>query len=359
MKSKIALVLLLGLAACSFQVQMMTPPAVTSDEDDPGQPTLTADLLVNTPTVFPGLEDRTPTPSAMPTFSFPNNNPSPTPTLTNLGIAPIHFAPNGTYVDVTDSIALHASKTYAIFAQKGQIMSVSVYQGDQVNWTVIPLKIEGADGTTLCPVKADTPCIFWRGILPATQNYYVTLTPMIEVTNFILRVAIDPFGSAAQSFDYTSNDQHVAFQYSDEFAPVRYTEMHLYKFEPELTLQLINTQSFTGTNLLGAYFIFGSASDANSVKDCFKPPAFAQSETVEGQVSINGVKFIRSHFGGASDMAEESIYRTVMHNTCYEVRYFVEHRSVSLFPPDLHIQEYDHEALAKKFQSIFSTLIIK
>lgn len=359
MKNSIALILSLCLTACSFQVQVMTPPPVPPGGVATERPTSLAADSMNTPTVFPGLEERPPFTFTTSPIAPPPSGITATATLNDLGIAPIHFAPNGTFVDVTDSLAVQTSKTYAIAAQQGQIMSVSVYQGVQPNWTLIPLKIDGADGTTLCPVNVNTPCYFWRGELPATQDYYITLTPMIDVTDFILRVAIDPSGTAVQSFPYTSKDQHIALQYSDEFSPVRYTQMHLYKFEPELTLQFIDTQSLAGTNLSSAYFIFGSSSDANSVKDCFKPPAFAQDETVVGQVSINGVKFIHSQFGGAADMYEESIYRTVMLNTCYEVRYFVQHMSVSFFPPDLKIQEYDHDVLTQKFQSIFSTLIIK
>jgi hypothetical protein len=360
MKSKIAWVLSLFLSACSFQVQMLTPPPVAHEGDTTEGLTSLTTEPISTPTVFPGLEDRTATPAALPTISFPSQaSTALTVTPSDLGIAPIHFAPNGTFVDVTDSLTVHTSKTYAISAQKGQTLSVSVYQGVQPNWTLIPLKIVGADGTMLCPVSADTSCYFWRGVLPATQNYYLTLTPAIDVTNFILRVAINLPETKTQSFAYTSQDQHVAFQYSDEFAPVRYTEMHRYKFDPELTLQFIDTKSMAGTNLLSAYFLFGSGSDANSVKDCFKPPAFAQSETVVGQVSINGVKFIHSRFGGPADMYEASIYRTVMQNTCYEVRYFVQHMGVSNFPPDLKIQEYDHNALLQKFGNILSTLIIK
>ncbi len=356
MKSKIALVLALWLTACSFQVQVMTPPPSNGDGSD--ELTRPVDVSVNTPTVFPGLEDRTATPSALPTVSFPSHA-TLTVTPSDLGIALIQFAPNATFVDVTDTLAVHTSKTYAISALAGQILSVSVYQGVQPNWTLIPLRIAGADGTTLCPVRADTDCYFWRGVLPTSQNYYVTLAPVMDVTDFILRVAINLQGTKTQSFFYTSNDQHVDLQYSDEFAPVRFTEMHRYKFDPELTLQFIDTKTMTGTNLLGAYFLFGSGSDANSVKDCFKPPAFAQAETVVGQVSINGVKFIHSQFGGDTDMQEESIYRTVMRNTCYEVRYFIQHMGVSNFPPDLKIQEYDHNAMLQNFGNILSTLIIK
>ncbi len=90
----------------------------------------------------------------------------------------IQFQANGTYADITDSIAVGSSKTYSINAMKGQIMSISILpQIPDGSWGYIPMKIKGADGSVLCPQLPDTECMFWRGVLPSSQDYFVTLTP--------------------------------------------------------------------------------------------------------------------------------------------------------------------------------------
>ena len=99
------------------------------------------------------------------------------------------------------------SKTYSISASKGQIMSVSIHQGWEGDRAYIPMQITGADGTVLCPPLENTDCEFWRGVLPATQDYFVKVMPVNDIMNFTMRVAINPPGVAAQSFQYKISDK--------------------------------------------------------------------------------------------------------------------------------------------------------
>lgn len=353
------LLLLFSLSACTFQADVLTP-----------QPFVDPDSRTATPPPFPtftftpetsALGTLTATPPPYPTFTLtPTITPSPFPR--NVGTVPIRFDPNGTYVDVVDTILAGTSKTYSLNALKGQSMSISVHQPETGNWTLVPLKIVGADGTTLCPQPENRECYFWRGELPAAQNYFVTLTPYIDIADFTLRVAINKPGAISQAFNYVSRDGSLAFSYPDDFAPVRFTEMHIYKFEPELTLQFIDTNSLMNTNLLEAYFLFSAVSDTNAAENCFQPPAWAeQSEQAVGEITINGIQFTQSEFGGVAtgNMYEREIYRTVRSQVCYEVSFMLHYVDVGMFPPEMNVTEFDRAALMQRFETILSTLLIK
>ncbi|MEP7135315.1 MAG: hypothetical protein ABI904_10320 [Chloroflexota bacterium] len=351
------ILLLLSLSACTFQVDVLTP-----------EPSANLDLLSATPRPFPTFTPTTLSDSAAPTETPPPYPTSPAPpTITpsplprNIGTYPIRFAPDGTYVDVVDTIVAGTSKTYSVNALKGQVMSISFHQSDIGNWTVVPLKIVGADGTVLCPQNENTTCYFWRGVLPVTQAYFVTLTPFIDIQDFTLRVAIDPPGTASQSFQYVSQSKNASFTYSDEFAPVRFTEMHFYKFEPEAVFQFIDTQSLSGTNLIEAYFIFSASADPALVESCFQPPDWVTNEVVTGEVNINDVKFVRNTRGGVAtgNIYDEISYRTRLNEVCYEARYLIHYADVALFPPEMNVREFDRVALLQKLDAILSTLIIK
>jgi len=353
------LLLLFSLSACTFQTEVLTPQSVV----DPDSRTATPPPF-STFTYTPytsELDMLTATPPPYPTFTFtPAITSSPFPI--NIGTVPIQFDPNGTYVDVVDTILAGTSKTYSLNALKGQIMSISMHQPETGNWTLVPLKIVGADGTTLCPQKENRECYFWRGELPATQNYFVTLTPYIDIAGFTLRVAINPPGAASQTFKYVSKDGSILFSYPDDFAPVRFTEMHIYKFEPELTLQFIDTNSMTNTNLLEAYFLFSTSSATDAAENCFQPPVWAeQSERAVGEVTVNGIQFTRSEFGGVAtgNVYEREIYRTVHNQVCYEASFMTHYVDVGMFPPEMNVTEFDRVALMQRFETILSTLVIK
>jgi hypothetical protein len=292
--------------------------------------------------------------SALPTFTS-------TPLPQHDGIYPIRFASNGTYIDVVDSLLAGASKTYSINAMKGQVMSISILLSANSSWTVVPMKIVGADGTVLCPPEENDRCYFWRGVLPATQDYFVTLTPEVDVWDFTMRVAIDPPGTTSQSFQYLSNNQEVSFSYTDDFAQVLFPEMYIYKFTPELALQFIDTESLVDTNLSEAYFMFGASDDAGIVESCTQPVSLGGQEIIIGEVNIGGTPFLRSEAVGlgAGNAYEQTYYRTVYGGYCYEVTFFVHSTNIGNYPPESGVREFDRDALIQKFEAILSTLFIK
>src|SRR4030095_13879829 len=133
MRHRLLIILLvISLSACTFQVEMLTPSAQP--------PTLT---------LLPPLDQtRTPSIPDTPTSvvvqasltSAPTSTPPAIPTFTSTalpsgeGIYPIHFAANGTFIDVVDSISAGKSRTYSINALKDQVMSISIHQSSDGEW---------------------------------------------------------------------------------------------------------------------------------------------------------------------------------------------------------------------------------
>lgn len=336
--------LAISLSACSFNVDMVTPsPASTLPPATPPALVLPSD-----------------TPSPFPT-SISNPGVTSTPLQQNSGVYPIQFALNGTYVDILDSLTAGDSRTYSVNALQGQIMSVSIRLYPNSSWTVVPMKIVGADGKVLCPTQLNKSCYFWRGFLPITQDYFVTLSPDVDVTDFMLRVAIDPPGTSSQLFPYRSIDSVMFFRYTDEFAPVLFPEMYVTKLTPEAALQFIDTRSLDNTNLSEAYFLFGASFDPGVVASCTRPGFFGGTETVTGEVNLDGVPFTRSEAAGvgAGNIYEQTFYRTAYQGTCYEITFFTHSANIGNYPADSGIKEFDRPALTQKFAAILSTLVIK
>lgn len=351
--------LLMSVSACTFQVEMLTPsdmaptPTLLSTQIF----TLTAEIPV-TPTALSGLESPTSSPTATPL-------PIPTFTSTALppgeGIYPIRFAANGTFIDVVDSILAGKSKTYSINALKDQVMSISIHQSSEGEWTYIPVEIKGADGATLCPLLHNVDCTFWRGELPASQDYFVKISPVADALNFTIRVVIIPLNATKQTFKYTGKNGVASFFYDDDFAPVRILEAPIYKIEPESTLQYIDKKAYASTNLLEAYFLFGSTFQNDIVQSCTQPASLGAPESIVGEVNINGINFTRSEATGvaAGNIYEQIYHRAVLNGTCYEVIFFIHSANIGVYAPDAGVKEFDRAALLQRFEDTLSTLLIQ
>jgi len=352
MKKILFLLLLIALlTACAAPVS--TPAAEIAAE--PAQPVQVTPTVAFTPistfTIIP--------PTVQPTESFPTFTP---PTELPLGEPnEIRFASNGTYIDVTDSIATGASKTYSLNAMKGQVMSVSILpQIPDGNLEYIPMQVKGADGSVLCPQPSESECMFWRGVLPASQDYFVTLAPNVDVPQFVMRVAINPLGKEFQYFQYNNSATSVSLTYPDTFAPAL-PVVGNYKTAPELTLQFIDSKAYKKTNLSEVYLFVSSTSDAQVVAACTEPNQNGGGpEYPAGDEVVNGLTFVHStsEGAGAGNYYQQEIYRTVAQNTCYEVIYYIHFTNASNYTPGT-VTEFDRDAVMQQLNGVFSTLTIK
>jgi hypothetical protein len=348
------LFLLASLTACTFQVQVMTP-----ETNSGAGPTFTPPPFSTVTALLPqpfiqSSATPLPLPTLEPTFTA-------TPLPVSLGTVPIQFAPGGTYVDLVDGLHYGTSKTYSIEAQQGQVISVSVYQNNLGERTVVPLRIVGADGSRLCPLSDNEICYVWRGTLPATQAYFVTLTPVTDVAGFTLRVAVNPPGTAFQTFQYTSMDQTISIAYTDEFAPVRPNDLSVFKVKPELELELIDPVLYRNTNLVEAHVLLGASADPAIVQSCLEISPSIPNERMVDTVTINGRQFVHTEGGGAAtgNFYEQIMYRTRQSGICYELGYLIHSFNLGALAPGSTVVNYDRDMLLQKLNSILSTLVIR
>jgi hypothetical protein len=336
-------VMLLGFAhACS--PAYAPGPTPLAEVEEAGEVNDTPGVQESLPTPTPeAVEPPTPvdTPTALP------------PTPKNEGFVEenrILFPPGGTWVEVNGTLEEGASRTFVLAAMQDQVMSLSVRQG----W---PFTVAVADGArTLTDPNYEQP--FWRGTLPATGDYFVTLNSDTAGA-YTLRVAINPPGQARQYFDYIDTVHASSFRYSDEFAPTLYSPAGGYGGRFMLTLIFINMDFLTPvTNLSEAYFIYSAVDDEESVTICTEP--LSPQESLLGQEVINGYEFTKSEmFGaGAGNIYHQVIYRTVIENVCYEMVLNMHSGNIGNYPPG-QVKEFDQAALLAKFEAIIASFNVQ
>jgi hypothetical protein len=338
---------ILALLACSplrlisptqAVVPTNSPPAAADTATPLASPTT---LTVNTPI---------PTFTLAPTLT---RAPTSTPVVTydqSVKASRIRFDPNGTWMEITDSIPANDSKRYVLSAMQGQVMGVSILQGPAYS-----VHVAGVDNTLLNDPRYPLP--FWRGVLPSTQDYLVTIESQVSGP-FTLRIAINPLGQAVQNFGFVDPQYAVSLRYTDEFAPTDVPIPIYIKGTPLLTLGFIDPTFYSPrTNLSEAYLVLAASVDPAVVSTCTQPSSqFA--EAVTGQVNINSYTFTRSEFTGAAagNRYDQVTYRTVWEGKCFEVVFLIHSTNIGNYTPGT-VVEYDRPLLLGKFESVLSSFI--
>ena len=314
------------------QLPSVTPPPTTQlPSDTPPPPTNVpaTSTLTLTPTLIP------PTRPANPTLKFDS--------VANA--YRIEFGAGGTWAQYDGTLDdSNQSVRYALSATRGQVMSVSIVEG-------LPFFVEVVNGSNQVG-NAQVQHPFWRGSLPTTGDYIVTVTTQMP-GNYTLRVAINPPSQAHQYFDY----QHSLFRlrYSDEFSPTTYTPIGEFKGSPSLILNFINSDFYGPiTNLSEAYFMVNTVADTGTCTQVSTP-----GEVLLGQRTFNGKTFTESQFLGAAagNIYEQLFYRAVFNGTCYEIAFFMHSGNIGNYPPGT-VVEFDRTALLQKFEEVLATFTI-
>jgi hypothetical protein len=351
MKRNLILLVLLLTCACSFQVDVLEPQSTATVLPVSPSPVSPSTTAVLTPTL-PATELPLPTDTAspLPPVTSPPSNSS--------SIIPIKFPPNATSELIVGNIAEGLSQTYSLDAFEGQIMSVSILPENPELQNTFQLQITGRDGTVLCPLK-DMACPFWRGALPSTQEYRIkVLAPSGGAFNML--VAINPPGTVSQLFSYADPEGRFALSYPDDFAPAHFNGAQITKIPPDFSLQYIDTQQYSATNLIEVYFLVGVSDDPQQVSTCTEPLSFGGPETILGETTVNGVNFTKSEGGGvgAGNIYEQVYHRSVHNGSCIEVTYFVHYANIGNYTPGT-VTEFDRTALYQQLDEILASLILK
>lgn len=350
MRFKLILVLTVFMvSACTFQVDILDAP----------QP---SEVVLTTPTTSPTI--LIPSSSATPP-PFPTDSSTPLPpntpvlaTFPSVAALPVVFSANGTFQDIAGNVGTGSKQTYSLNAFQGQIMSVSILPEQAGLQDTFQLEIKGRDGVVLCPIQG-AACPFWRGALPSTQEYLITVNPQ-EGGAYTMRIAINPPGTVSQLFRYFDPQGRFALSHPDDFAPVHYTGVQVTKIPPEFSLQYIDTEQYASTNLGEVYFLIGLSDDPQQVSTCTQPLSFGGPESILGEITINGINFTKSQVEGhaAGNIYEQVYYRTPYHGSCYEVTYFVHYGSIGAYAPGT-VEEFDRTALYQELDGILATFVLQ
>jgi hypothetical protein len=349
MKTKLTLLLLLFATACTFQVEVLTTPT-------PATEAVVSPSAVATQSVALELS---PTPTALPTFTPTATLPPQTqmPTVARGGVQPIVFYENGTYQSVLNDNPSGADQTYSLKAFKGQVMSISIFTESPNQQDGFQLEIKGADGTVLSPTT-NLVFSFWRGVLPSTQEYFITVLPHTSGL-YKMQVAINPPGQAHQYFNYADPMGTFHLSASDEFAVEHFLGTDVSRLGPSIALRYIDTAQYLQTNLDDAYFLIGSSTDPQILPKCTEPLSLGGPESVVGTATIDGVSFTKSQaIGvGAGNVYEQIYYRTVYNNTCYEITYSLHYGNIGMYDPNT-VHEFDRDAVLRTFDEVLNTVTL-
>lgn len=379
MKKLLITLLALGLSACgavSVEGEVFTPTAqltaipqpttiaqttTTAQLTAPAQPTTAAQRptpLRPTTTAaaypYPGPNSLTATkkPAVSPSATQLVNTPIPAATATPITeVIPIRFARGETTVTITGQLETDETRSYSLNIAEGQVMRV---------WVTAPimLRLAGRDGVVLHQGDANQLNVwdthFWRGKLPKTQTYELTLTSPMAM-DFELSISIAPPGQDTQSFTYQATAQDWAVTYSDYFAPAApkiYSSV--LKGTAVFDLEFAGSEFFTGTNLAEARLIVGVSDLSANATDCLTPKQ--ANERPVGEETIEGITYQihEAGEGAAGNLYRETVYRTVHADQCYEIVFFFHSINVGNFDPGTK-SEFNREGVLQHFKAVLAT----
>ena len=110
----------------------------------------------------------------------------------------IRFAPGATSAQVSGDVPANGSVRYVIYAGASQLMDVTLSAPEGGT-----LKVSRADGRTLSPVPGTSGSTGFRGYLPYTGNYYITVRAGGQAISYGVNVFIPVrirFASGADRF---------------------------------------------------------------------------------------------------------------------------------------------------------------
>jgi hypothetical protein len=163
----------------------LAPTSTSGVAAEPTNTTLPSTPVVETPTSVP--------PSAVPPTAVPPTSVPPSPVPPTPAPPPqasrIQFVVGGTSAVVNGEVESGQMVYYVLQASASQtmILKVQTPNGD------VYLGVFGADQTELLNSSAQETV--WSGVLPATQDYYVSLTAGVGKTSYSLSVEIPPLAA--------------------------------------------------------------------------------------------------------------------------------------------------------------------
>jgi hypothetical protein len=275
---------------------------------------------------------------------------TPEPSEENADPIRIIFGEGDTTWTLEDGLKEGDINHFVLYALEGQTMSlIARPNGTQ-------LTIQGEDGTILNNI--DDYNSFWRGVLPATQDYLIELDPTQSGADqvsdrFYINVAVAPPGQTQQFFAYTDRQAGFMLEYSDHFAVDPSPDIASpTKGAIVLTLDFIGTDFYTDTNLSAAHIYVAVSHDPDVVNSCTEPDL---QEEIGDTVEVNGIAFQQSSFQGVGlgNIYERTNHRTENGDACYEIVFFLHYNSIGVFP-DGSVREFDASQIRQLMHEVLN-----
>src|SRR4030042_1671177 len=187
------LLVMLAFAATSCKLPASGNPPLSSTQV-PVVPTSTTGVAAEPTNTLPPPTSVMVTVTSMPPTAVPPTPEPPTAVPPTLAAPPsasrIQFVTGGTSAVLDGNIDSAQTLYYVLQASATQTMNVKVWSPN----ANVYLSIYGANGQELLNnTSQDT---LWSGTLPATQDYYLSLTAANGATSYSLSVEIPPLASA-------------------------------------------------------------------------------------------------------------------------------------------------------------------
>jgi len=237
---------------------------------------------------------------------------------------------------------------YFFFAFAGQSAEILVIKSDG-RLANVTLALSGADGSVYQAHnlgRAD-----WRGLLPKTQNYYITIAAPHKATGTELRVTIYPpmrkhmeeFNSQlgfVVSYDTTIWRKSLPGYFDNEVFGLLLTDNRLYE----------------NTNLQEVYFVI-SREDLLEKGACLeaKPQAGETEERGIWRVNKIDYRYYHTEEGAAGNLYRTELFRTFVHNRCIIVRLFTHETNIGNYF-STQVKSYRRKKVIDELKQIFYTL---
>ena len=238
--------------------------------------------------------------------------------------------------------------SYVFGAMQGQSTEILVLQNGQP--ADAALALAAPNGQPLQTYNVGRPD--WRGVLPQTGDYHLSIAAPNGVSGMTLVVTIYPLPSEP----HPVTDTGVGYTLTYDGAYFYPQQAGFFPNEV-FSLNLAYDDFFVHTNLSEGYFIMG-LEPINDADTCLNTPPEASIIDAVDTWRINGVDYrhYTSEDAGAGNIYAADIFRTYIHSRCITVYLFTHSTNINNYDPSAGVHPYDADAVMDQFKRVFFTL---
>ena len=279
---------------------------------------------------FPGAATPTPAPTSPPT---PQSNETR-----------IQFAAGA----ITWQAPITGNGNFVFNAMQGQSAEILVLQGGQP--ADAALAMAAPNGQPLQTYNIGRPD--WRGVLPQSGDYHLSIAAPHGLAGMTLRVTIYPLPREPKPV----TDTGVGFT-------LTYDGRYFHPQKPGVFpnevfgLNLAYKDFFMNTNLQEAFFVMGLESINNADSCLNTPPEGIAIQSAVGTWRVNGVnyRYYIGDEGAAGNFYHADIFRTYIHSRCITVYLYTHTTNINNYTPG-SVTPYDKKGVLAQFKRVFFTL---